>query len=301
MNRLTFNIGYIELSLAQFCLGINIVLGRILAPTCPILLLLSIRFLIGFGIIAIYLYFRSATQVYQEVKGLQKGDWIVLFLQALCGGFLFNTLTLYGLQYTSATTASIVNSTIPAFVALFSFFILKEALTKHKVFAISLAIIGILLLSIGNATLPTSAIDLLGILCIFLAIIPGALFIVLGKMLKTSVNVLTVTAFINLFNTLLFFPLAFNRGLTLFINHSYTTWFQIFLYGISGSILFFIFWYRGLVRVTANTAALFVGIMPISTTILAYFILDESLSGFEVLGMCCVVVSIFIGTLNSSK
>ncbi len=299
MNRLAFNIGYIELSLAQFCLGINIILGRMLAPTCPILLLLLIRFLIGFNIVAIYLCFRSARQLYQEVKELQRRDWVVLFLQALCGGFLFNTLTLYGLQYVNATTASIVNSTIPAFVALFSFLILKEVLTRYKMFAISLASIGILLLSIENTTLPTSSIDLFGVLCIFLAIIPGALFIVLGKMLKASLNPLTVTAFINLLNALLFFPLVFNRGLT--FNYSWVTWFQIFLYGISGSVLFFVFWYRGLALVTANTAALFVGIMPISTSILAYFILDESLSGFEVLGMFCVIVSIFIGTLNSPK
>lgn len=294
-----FNNGFLELSVAQFFLGIHILLGRILAPTCPIVLLLAIRFFIGFSTIAIMWQYGGAfKKTYHEIRGLQKSDWVILCLQALCGGFLFNILTLYGLQYTNATTASIINSTTPAFVALFSFLLLKEVLTKNKAFAISLTIIGILLLSLKQDHSAVNSVHFWGELCVFLAIIPGALFIVLGKMLKTAVSPFIVTALVNLLNTFLFFSLAFYERSTMFFNHSWTVWLQILLYSLSGSVLFFVFWYRGLAQVTANTAALSVGLMPIFTSTLAYFILNESLSTYDILGFFCITSSIFIGMLK---
>lgn len=298
-NKGHFNIGFLELSLAQFFLGINILLGRILSPICPIVLLLAIRFFIGFSTIAlIWQCCGSFKKTYDEIRGLQKADWVILFFQALCGGFLFNILTLYGLQYTNATTASIINSTIPAFVALFSFLLLKEVLTKNKAFAISLTIIGILLLSLKQANLAVNSVNFWGELCVFLAIIPGALFIVLGKMLKTSVSPFTTTALVNLFNAFLFFSLVFYERSTMFFIHSWTVWLQVLIYSLSGSVLFFVFWYRGLAKVAANTAALSVGLMPIFTSILAYFILNESLSTYDILGFLCITSSIFIGMLK---
>lgn len=289
-------IGYIELSLAQFSIGINIILGKLLGSTYPICSLLALRFLIGFIIIAVYLQLSSSRTIYSEIKELSRYDWVLLFLQALCGGFLFNIFTLYGLQYTTATATGIVNSAVPALVAIFSFFLLKEALTKRKASAIVLTIIGILLLSLGNASSGSESAGLFGLFLVSLAIIPEALFTIFAKMIKKPLNSFTTAMFINLCNALMFFPLALNDEWILFSNASLMEWLQILLYGISGGILFFVFWYRGLAHTTANTAALFMGVMPVATSILAYLFLQETLSGFDVLGMLCVMISIFIGT-----
>ena len=290
--------GYAELSLAQLCLSINIIFGKMLAPIYPIAGLLFLRFFIGFSIIAIYLVL-SPVEIYSEIKKMRKTEWLILFLKALCGGFLFNILTLYGLQYTTATQTSIMNSTLPAFVALFSFLILKEVLTKRKILSIGLSVFGILLLSIRDVALPDES-ELYGLFFVFLALIPGSLFTIFSKMINASLKPLTAVMLMNLINTFFFLPLMLREECALFYTTSIVEWLKIFIYSISGSLLFFIFWYRGIARTTASTASLFIGITPISTGLFAYFFLPEPLSIFDLFGMLCVIASIFIGALQPS-
>jgi drug/metabolite transporter (DMT)-like permease len=292
-------LSYIELSLAQLFLGFNVIFGKLLAPVFPIATLLALRFFIGFTFIALYLGLTSFSELCLEVKRLKRSNWTILFLQAGCGGFLFNILTLYGLQYTTATVTSIISSTIPAFVGLFSFLILKEKLTKGKTFAILLTIIGILLLSFRNVVFNFESKELYGLFFVLLAIIPASLFTIFAKMSEnTLLRPLTVTLIINLINLVLFCPMAMNDEWSLFFQASSLEWLEILIYSVSGSLLFFVFWYRGLKYTTANTAALFVGVMPISTCMLAYFFLNEVFSWFDMLGMTFVIVSILIGTLE---
>jgi drug/metabolite transporter (DMT)-like permease len=294
-------IGYIELSLAQIFLSVNIIVGKILAPICPIFSLLTFRFFVGFSILSVCLYFAGFwQQIYSEIKRLEKHDWILLFLQSLFGGFLFNVLILYGLQRTNAIITSIINSTTPIFVALLSFLVLKETLSKTKIMAILLAVLGILLLGIKSVNLPDRGTELLGLLFVFLSTISAAVFIVLSKMSSVSINPLTNIMSINLLNAFLFLPLALNNEQGLSLDYPLLRWIQIMVYGISGSVLFFVLWYRGLRSVTANTAALFIGIMPISTSLFAFLFLKESVSRLEALGVLCVITSLYIGLARQS-
>lgn len=295
------SIGYLELSLAQCCIGANIILGKILISEIPIFALLLLRFSLGFILIGSYQIARNFALMQKEFKALSAKDWFIIFAQALCAGFLFNVLILYGLERTTATVAGIINSAVPALVAVFSFIILREKLTLRISIAILLCIIGIAVLGLGKATPTDSTHALSGIVLVLAAIVPEALFTVLAKLLKKPPSVLTTTLLINFFNMILFIPFAINTEWSQIQNASLSTLSYIFLYGLTGGILFFVFWYRGLARISANTAALFMGIMPISTCILAYFALNETLGWDDLTGMILVIISIIIGTQKSLK
>ncbi len=301
MKRTKLLIGYTELSIAQFCLAINIILGKLLAPAYPIFSLLALRFLIGFLLIGIYLACTYSQETCQELKTLQKRDWCILLLQALCGGFLFNALTLYGLQFSTATTAGIINSTIPAFVALFSFLILKEVLSKRTLFSIILTVSGVLIMSLNKTQFAIDSAELYGLFILCLAILPASLFTIFAKMTKASLNPMLTTALVNLINIFFFVPLAFCDDWHLISTATTTDWLQMLCYGLSGSVLFFLFWYKGLKYVTANISALFIGLTPVFTTVLAYLFLQERLGWFDLGGMICVITSIAIGTLKFQK
>ncbi len=295
------SLGYLELSLAQCCIGINIILGKILISEIPIFALLLLRFTLGFIVIGVYQLFGNFTLVKKELNALSAKDGFIIFAQALCAGFLFNVLILYGLERTTATVAGIINSAVPALVAVFSFIILREKLTFRMGVAILLCIVGIAVLGLGKA-IPTDSNqnEFLGILLISAAIIPEALFTVLAKLLKKPPSVLTITLLINFFNMILFIPFAINAEWGQIGNTSLLTISRILLYGLGG-VLFFVFWYRGLKKISANTAALFMGIMPISTCILAYFVLNEILNWDDLIGMILVIASIIIGTHHPLK
>lgn len=288
--------GYLELTLAQCCIGVNIVLGKILIPETPIFPLLLIRFALGFAIIGIYQLFGNLPLVRTELKALSNKDWLIIFAQALCGGILFNILVLYGLEHTTATATGIINSALPAIVAIFSFLILRERLTLRIAVAILLCAAGIAVLGLGKA-IPTDSNqnELFGMALVLLALIPEALFTVFAKLIKKPPSALTTTLLIHFINTLLFIPFVISVKWDPIIHANAITLLQIFLLGLSG-VLFFVFWYRGLTVVSASTSALFMGIMPISTCILAYFCLNEVLSWDDLLGMTFVIVSIVVGT-----
>lgn len=300
MNK-KYLVGYLELSFAQFCIGANINLLKVLIPHFPIYYLLMFRFFIGFVLTGIYLTCTQFNKTQTECKTITGRDGSVLFFQALCGGFLFNILTVYGLQYTTATVTGIINSAVPALVAIFSFFILKEKLTTHKSFAIVLCVLGIGILSLGKLEgFGEGNNELLGISLIIVSIIPEALFTILAKLLKNPLSPIVTTVVIQLINALLFLPLVImSHELTFIQQVPALVWFQMLLYGTSGT-LFFVFWYRGLTHISANTAALFMGIMPISTSVIAYMFLGEVLNLYDMLGMLCVLGSLFFGTRQRS-
>lgn len=296
------SLGYLELSLAQCCIGINIILGKILIPEIPIFALLLLRFTLGFIFIGAYQVLGNFSLVRTELSTLSSKDWFIIFAQALCAGFLFNVLVLYGLEYTTATVTGIINSAVPALVAVFSFFILREKLTLRIGTAILLCVVGIAVLGLGKAIpIDSNQTELLGICLVLAAIVPEALFTVLAKLLKNPPSSLTTTLLINFFNMILFIPFAINAEWGQVKDASMLVISQIFLYSLTGGILFFVFWYRGLARISANTAALFMGLMPISTCILAYFTLNEILGWDDLVGMILVVISIFIGTHRPTK
>lgn len=287
--------GYLELSFAQCCIGANIILGKILTASISLYSLLFLRFFIGFLIAGVIVLFSDFEKTKDVCCKLTLRDWIIIFLQALCGGFLFNVFVLFGLQYTTATVTGIINSAVPALVAIFSFFLLKEKLTSMKGAAILVCILGISILSLGKAESSGSkSTELLGIILILLAIIPEAMFTIFAKFLKSNISPMATTLLINLFNALLFLPFCFFEDFTL--NYDLSTWVKIWAYGLSGGILFFVFWYRGITHVSANTAALFMGVMPVSTTLLACLFLNEILSVTDAIGLICVISAIYFGT-----
>lgn len=292
-------IGYMQLALAQISMSLNTIAGKIIAPHFPIFSLLTIRFFLAFILLSIYLAFLKSP-VLLELKKMNKSEWGILILKSLCGGFIFNILVLYGLQYTSASSAGIVNSSLPAFVALFSFFILKERLTRIQLIAILLTAIGIILMSAGTFIVPKGN-EYYGLIIISLAMIPCALFVIFSKLINKSLTPLSAVLMMNFINAILFLPFALHEPLDSFYNASFDQWIYILTYSVTGSLLFFILWYKGISRTSASTSALFLGIMPISTCLIAYFFLSETLSLYELLGMVCVIASIYLGTLFHAR
>jgi drug/metabolite transporter (DMT)-like permease len=60
------------------------------------------------------------------------------------------------------------------------------------------------------------------------------------------------------------------------------------------SVLAYIFWNRGVERVGANVAGLFVHLMPVFGVVLAWLVLDERLAAFHVAGIALIVVGIVV-------
>jgi len=287
--------GYWELTLSMLFFAITLVLGKTLLALFPIFLLLAIRFLMGTSFFSLTYYLHAAKNG-KAIEKLSHKDIGLIFLQAFFGAFCFNLFMLLGLRETSANTAAIITSTIPAFITAFSFFILKESLSMLKLSAITLSVLGVMLVTVTQI-IQFDGLSLLGDLFILLAVVSGALFPICAKLVLTRMPVSFTSLTFNAFGLLLFLPWAINEAVAFnFYSITFSAWITVIFYSVAANILYLHFWNKGLTVVSASTASLFTAIMPMSTAIFAYLFLKEIMTTSQMVGMICILGAIFLGT-----
>ena len=131
-----------------------------------------------------------------------------IFRLALCGllGVATNQLLFFhGLNLTSPIDASIIITSIPVMVLVFSSIILKEKITTNKLIGITVGGIGaILLVWYGKSAAGTSST--LGNLFVFINACSYALYLVIVKPMMKKYNALTVISWVFLFGFVFMFP-----------------------------------------------------------------------------------------------
>lgn len=297
LNKKGLTRSYMGLILAQCCVGLNVTIGKLLTDFFPVFLLLTMRFAIGLiGTVAVaYMQKLTVKTIHRRFIGLTKKDKLLLFLQAMCGGFLFNILVLYGMKATSAVSTGIITSITPVAILIFSALFLREKITLQSVYTILIVVFGLIVLNVGKGPLVFEKM-FLGNLLVLLAVVPEAFFIILSKLIGKKLAESEAVVLINLFNFLIFLPFTLCEFKTWNIGKiSFNVYGQLLIYGISGGVLFFLLWHRSVAKVTAHTAALFTAFMPISTVFLAMVLLNEPIHLSDIVGMILIIIAIFVG------
>ncbi len=298
------SLAYLNLTLAQISVAVNFIVSKQLEGNVSVYLLLSTRFALGGLLILSIMYCLKEPFVSPAKKDkFSLKDWAYLTFQALLAGIVFNWILITGLHYTSATAAGIVSSALPVVMAVMSWMILKESLNLRKVFAIILVAIGMLSLSMRTETdLNYAPNNLLGIFIMSLALVPEAMYSILGKLTQNLVTPMGSGLYTAIVNCIVCAPLAayyvmYNPSPILY---EVKTWLIFAMLGCT-TVVFYVCWLTALKHVPANTAGLFGGVMPVATAILAYIFLDERLSKHDVAGVALVVIAIFVGAGEFSK
>ncbi|MBT4962765.1 MAG: DMT family transporter [Francisellaceae bacterium] len=296
-------LGFVQMIVAQIGVGVSVVVGKqLMQDDVSVLTQVEARFIfcsmfliINFIPALLYKHLRGCASDY--ALKLNKKQWAVLVAQSLCGGIFFNLIMLAGLRYTTATMAGILTSTLPAILAILSYFILKERIGGQRIFAIMLAIVGIIVLHLDSAGDGSHAKNaMLGGFLIILSMVPEALYTVLAKKLGNVVNPLVQALAINIISTVVFLPFWFYYiGFDNLVEINSDNLTKMVATGFL-SYLFFYLWTAGVTKVPASVAAIFTGIMPIATTIGAISLMGESFTMYDAAGMCFVLFSIFIGS-----
>ncbi len=282
--------GFFFLVLAQIMVGLNIVCSKLLLPTIPVFLLITIRFSIATFILLPLHWLTPAKKIslMGHLKALKARDWIFMTAQALTAGILFNSLMLTGLHFTDANVAGIITSTLPAIIVLLSRILLKEKITLSQSFSIGLATLGLVMIAYDKLQGLQAKHSFLGDLIVLLALLPEASYYILCKLHPNRLPIFLTSALMNAMNAILLLPCFFIYNLQGF---SLANWFIIFVLGLSSG-LFYVFWYIGCHRVEGALASLSTAVMPIATVLFAWLILGEDLTSWEEAGMAVVLFSI---------
>lgn len=269
--------------------GSNIGIGKLIVAEMPVFLFAALRFLIA----TLILFPGMLLSTFR--KGLNTKAWVGLSLQSFFGCFLFSVFMLYGVSYTTATSAGIITSALPSIIGLLAWFWLREYVSRSGIIAILLAVIGICFLNLQDASSKGEG-SLLGNALVLGAVLSEALFAIFSRRLSLTVHPWSMAFSVNAVGLLLFAPLAIPQALAFNWSGLGTEiWYWVVFYSVTASVLSFLLWYRGVSEVPANIAGLFTGLMPVSAAIVGIAVLGEHISSGHAIGMGLVIVSILLG------
>lgn len=297
--RHSLTLAYCMLTLAQVAISVNVVASKFLLSSLPMFFIITARFgvstlLLGGAMLVTRTPLKSPNH---PGKSLTANDWFLGILAGLFGATLFNLFFQWGLQHTTATASGIIASTLPAIVAISAIWLLKERLNGAKIIALLLAMLGVLIINLdhldGSGNIEHTYF---GDFLIFIAMIPEAWYSIVSRKLANRITPLGAAFLANLVGLLSFLPCVLLMTTTFTLEEvGLDQWGLITLAGFT-SLLFFWCWGWGLTFIPASTAAIFGGVMPVATTMLAIVFLTESLHWYDTVGMLLVLSSILIGT-----
>lgn len=287
-------VSMIYLILAQVSVAISIIASKYLVHYMPILVLLTIRFILATVILFVFYLIRSGrnNSIKKNLRRLKRRDWLYLLAQALSAGVFFNALILGGLHYTDANVAGIITSALPALIALLSWIILKETLYYKTIICILFATLGLLIIGYDKLNEVNVHNSILGDVLIFLSLFPEAAYYIFTKIYTSRLPIFFASALISGINAVILIVLS------LIIQPSFASitiynWMILFFLGLTVG-LFYAFWFLGCRNVDGVKTSLATAVMPVATVIFAWAILNEHLSGIQLLGMGFVMLSVIV-------
>ena len=263
---------YLPLTASMSLVGLYVALSKPLVAALPVFALAFLRF--GIAAVAMLPFTRRAP----AEAPLSATEHRLLFVQSFFGNFLFSICLLNGMALTTATAAGVVLSTLPAAVALLSWLVLREKLSRRVLAAIALAVGGVTLLQFAKSDgAAINTATWIGNLFILAAVLCEATYVIIGKRLAATRTPLRVSALINLWGLVLITPFGLWQLQQIDLARlSASTWGLLVFYSLAASLVAVWLWMTGLKHLPANQAGVFTVALPIAAALVGVLALGES-------------------------
>ncbi len=226
----------------------------------------------------------------QELRRLARRD---IIMAVLSGAFLALHFALWiaSLSYTTVATSVVLVTANPIFVAIASYFLFRERLSKQTILGIAICIVGAIL--IGYGTWRLGPRPLLGGVLALLGALAVAGYLLIGRRLRQSIGLLTYASltYSSAAVLLLLSALAFGHSL---IGYSPATYFWMALLAVVPQVIGHSSLNWSLRFVSATLVTIAVLGEPVGATALAYLILDEVPTWTEIGGGILILAGIFV-------
>ena len=290
---------YIDLTLAMAIVGSSVVAGKLIIQVFPVFMASGLRFLIA-SLIVLPLVWRKDRKFYR----FSPRQWGVLTIMAFCGQFLFTTFLLIGLKYTTAVEAGLITCTTPAAMAIIAALVLGERPSPRQATGIVLAVAGVMIISGLSQPVPADQAPnrLLGDLLVCCAVFGEAVFLLLRKTLPIETSDLSVTAALVILGLVLFAgPAVYEAKWEHFRLAGPSQWAAVLYFGAIFTAAAYFLWFRGVARVSGDTAGVFTAVIPLSAVFLSWLILKEAVGWNHLLGGALVIGAILITAVAPAK
>jgi drug/metabolite transporter (DMT)-like permease len=280
-----YNAPYILVLFAPLFWAGNIVLGRGVSQIIPPIGLAFWRWAIAFLILIPF----SWSHLRKDWPVIQR-HWKILLLLSFLGVTCFNTMLYKAVHTTTAINGSLIQSSMPAWIVLFSLLIFGERISRVQLAGMLLCIFGALyLVSRGDWLAISDLIFVEGDVWMIVAV---SLYACYSAMLRkrpamTDLGFLTATFAMG---GLMLLPLyIWEVSVTPPLALSWQVGGSILYVAVFPSILAYLCWNRGAELIGANRTGLYINFVPVFASILAVILLDEILVAFHFVGISMII------------
>ena len=219
-----------------------------------------------------------------------------LLLLGIVGVGTHNALTYLGLNYTTAINGVILNSFIPVMIIALSRIFLRQSMSRVQLVGVCVSLGGVLAILSGGSLERLASLTLnRGDLLIILAMLLWSVYTIGLRWRPAGLHMLTFLFVIACVGDAAVLPLYLSEmALGARMAFSWLNLAALLFVATFSSVLAYIFWNRGVEQVGANVAGLFVHLMPVFGTILAWLLLGERLLPFHVVGIALILTGIYV-------
>lgn len=289
------HIAWILLTFAMAFWGMSFVWTRQLLNDFSPISIITIRLVIS----TVFLVILSVS--IKKLQKIKKSDIKYFLLISLFEPFLYFVFEGYGIKATSASFAAIIIATIPLFTPLGTRLFFKERLSIMNFTGMFISFSGVALI-IFNKT-DDSSFSIFGLILLLGAVFSAVGYFLILKKVVDRYNSYSIATWQNFFGILYFVPLFFSMSLGDFKSIEITKdiIYAFIALSILASSIAFIFYTYGIRELGPSKAAAFINSVPVFTVIFAYFILNESIDIYKMVGMTVVIIGLFLAQKTKKK
>ena len=289
---------YLLLTATSLFWSMNWVIGRAVVGKIPPVALaywrwsLAVLFMLPFAIPQVR---RCLPQIWQH-------RWVLILLGLVGTGF-HNLFSYLGLNYTTATNGVMLNSSIPVMIIVLGAMFFRQRVSGGQLAGVFVSLAGVLaILSKGHPeTLSTFRFNV-GDLIVLGSMLLWALYTLMLKWRPDSIPpiaFLFVCSVAGLIGMTPAYAWELSTGAAIAWSPAVVA--ALFYVGLFPSFIAYIFWNKGVEQVGPSVAGLFVHLMPVFGSLLAWIFLDERLQWFHFAGISLILTGIWLTTRNAQK
>jgi drug/metabolite transporter (DMT)-like permease len=257
------------------------------------------------GVIAFYRLFFSVLfmspifllKYVSELSLITKRDWLFTGISGVFLSFHF-ILWFESLQYTSVASSTVLVTLQPIFAFVGTYFFFKETLSFKAILSGVLAVVGSVIISWGDFKI--SGLALYGDMLALIACALITAYLLFGQTVRKRLSLITYTFVVYSISaiTLLIYVLIKGEAL---LGYEKNDWILFCLLAIVPNLLGHSFFNWAIKWLSTSTISMAILFEPVGATILAYYLLKESVFWTQILGGLIVILGITFFVVDDRK
>ncbi|MBE9483852.1 MAG: DMT family transporter [Bacteroidetes bacterium] len=235
------------------------------------------------------------------LQRIRREHFLLFLLSAVFNPFFYFLGENYGLKYSTPSISAVVIATIPLFTPFAAWFMIREKVSRLNIAGIMISFTGILVMLIKPDF--SFATDPLGVILLLLAVVSAVIYSILLKRLTKHYTPVNIIAWQNLLGVIFFLPLflILDFGEFIAVVPDIRLLIALFSLAIIASSLAYVLFATTIKHIGVSRANVYSNLIPVTTVIASYFILDEIFTGRKVLGIVIVILGVFITQINKLR